>query len=300
MLRLKISTLSVLIVFSALFSIGCGSPEEGTGTAMNPGAPAAFNMDDPVTAAIFQATVQITQFKQGALLAPAAVEKTGLAAHSVYAEVDVAYGLGTLVASNGEVLLITHDHWPDYRGIERPDAVQFHDRDGRLLLEMSGDIFSRHVLFRDSGTLIIQPPQELLSGALVPAPLGHIGRVAEGHLVTVVRRLPGAPSRLDLIQARVEGVDRTTGLPQIELRSLNGETIEPGDSGGGIWLEGAYVGNLWSTVRMAIISESNEAEPILAATDQSTAAGLTAEVIHLVDQLQAVQGLPPEGDTYLH
>ncbi len=61
---------------------------------------------------------------------------------------------------------------------------------------------------------------------------------------------------------------------QIEMRSLDGSSIEPGDSGGGIWIEGRLVGNLWSTVREDVIESKSQKLVGTRATDRSTGAGL--------------------------
>ena len=297
MFHFRITVKSILVIIGALLLIGCVS--DGTDRIQGVGMMPLVGDRQPVNTALRQATVQITHYKKDEIVVTTADKNTEEAVQTRYAEVDVAYGLGTLVTLDDEVVLITHDHWPNYAGVERPDRVRFHDGEGHLLLEVGGDHFSQNILFRDSGTLIMRPPAGLLERGLVPASLSHIGRLEAADIVTVVRRRPGRPAQIDLIQAQVEEINYSANAPQIGLRSLNGETIEPGDSGGGIWLDGGYVGNMWLTVRHSIANNGETGETLLVGTEQSIAAGMTAELINLIRQLQPSKAMPPGGDSPL-
>jgi len=82
------------------------------------------------------------------------------------------------------------------------------------------------------------------------------------------------------------------GVKMLSLRSLNGQSIEPGDSGGGIWINGHLAGNMWMTVRetrqylwQSQPSDDNK-------TDLSLAAGLPNNLFDLVETLLNVETPP--------
>jgi hypothetical protein len=82
------------------------------------------------------------------------------------------------------------------------------------------------------------------------------------------------------------------GVKLLSLRSLNGQSIEPGDSGGGIWIDGHLAGNMWMTVRETrqYWWQSQPADDNK--TDLSLAAGLPHNLMDLVETLLDV-GTPP-------
>jgi hypothetical protein len=48
----------------------------------------------------------------------------------------------------------------------------------------------------------------------------------------------------------VESVGEDAGKPILILSSSNGQQIIKGDSGGGVWVNGRLVGNLWKVVKV--------------------------------------------------
>ena len=81
----------------------------------------------------------------------------------------------------------------------------------------------------------------------------------------------------------------------LSLRSLNGQSIEPGDSGGGIWVNGHLAGNMSMTVREVCqywwqLEPSDDNK-----TDLSLAAVLPHNFFELVETLLKVE-TPPNLD----
>lgn len=190
----------------------------------------------------------------------------------------MARGIGTLVQVDNNVLLVTHDHWPQLQTPTGPDTVFFYDVDGQLLGELNGRSFFQHLLFKDSGTLLLRPPEFLLADRH-PVQMGDLGTLEPSSTVMVMRRQPGNDSQLVATVMVVTAVDTQNGVPLLTLRSVDGSSIEPGDSGGGVWLNGRLVGNMWMTIRVE--SEGWLTGTVVESTDQSQAAGLTAVVAEL-------------------
>jgi hypothetical protein len=74
-------------------------------------------------------------------------------AASANGEMIVERGLGSLVQTGGETLIVTHDHRD---GIEETGKVQFLDAGGALLVEGSGDEFRGMIHYQDGGTLLLR------------------------------------------------------------------------------------------------------------------------------------------------
>jgi hypothetical protein len=108
---------------------------------------------------------------------------------------------------------------------------------------------------------------------LVPAILGTGESVGVGEPLTIVRQGRNGSNSVELIKVTVEAIENQRGQPVYELRSVNGEAIMPGDSGGGLWLGDCLVGNMWiSTYTYAWNWGSLEREQKW--TETSFAAGL--------------------------
>jgi hypothetical protein len=181
-----------------------------------------------------------------------------------------ARGIGSVVTYMGRVLIVTHDHW-DWLSNEL-DRVELRDAQNELLLEMSGDAFRNIIRFRDGGTMILEAPGILLSAGVVPANISNREVVAPGSVVHLARRPEENRDQVDLLAAVVESTDTKAGRPILTLRSLEGESVIRGDSGGGVWLNGKLTGNLWTaitvetTVRQSSFWGSGEITEITADT----------------------------------
>ena len=189
-------------------------------------APAPLTLDPATNARIMQATVQIAlyEYDNGA-----GVEKGGR-------------GLGTLVRENGQTLIITHDHWTHLNANLR--EAEFRSARGELLLTLSGRAFLSLIQYRDGGTMILAAPAEVAAQA--PATVAPAG-ARDGDVVWVARRnRSDGGNSVEVVAALVKTVAADAETPRLRLRGADGAVVIPGDSGGGIWLNGQLQGNLWS------------------------------------------------------
>lgn len=232
-----------------------------------------------------QATVQITLLKWAEDKSASADQKT------VVTLLDK--GLGTLLAYEGEALLISHNHWSQLNSTVVPDLVRFYDADGSFLLEIAGAAFSKLMLFHDGGTLIMRAPPRLAAQLSSTATVGDIAALKPDTIVYLAQRQGNESNRVVVKAAVVVTIVSHNNIPLLVLHSLNGESIEPGDSGGGVWLEdGRFVGNLWMTVVKVkkswwptYLSEKT--------TAYSYAAGFGDDLSSLVSLILQPQTLPP-------
>ncbi len=187
-----------------------------------------------------------------------------------------AKGPGSLVQCGVETLLVTHNHWGEF--LQDTTAIEFRDGGNQLLKVISGFEFKRLLRYQDAGTLVIQAPDGI---ALQPATacLGDANGLQPGEVVFLAYRQTPDLKNIAIIEATVETVFTFRGLPAYTLRSLNGEPIKCGDSGGGVWHEGELVGNLWATVEVekdpiTAILTGDADQSSLKATNKSFAAVL--------------------------
>ena len=205
-------------------------------------------------------------------------------------------GLGTLVNHDGEVLLISHDHWSLFTSITAPDVVIFRDAEGFLLFEMAGRDLLPLILFHDSGTFILKAPEALATRAVATADIGSFENLSPGDIVHVVHHPSSQADQLSVMAVEIIGQEVFNGVPMLSLRSLDGQSIEPGDSGGGIWVNGRLTGNMWMTVREVRQYWWQLEPPDQNKTAFSLAAGLPNDLIILLETLLQVQS-PPSLET---
>ena len=251
---------------------------------------AAEEVPTAVAQTIRQATVQITMIQTQWHEASAADTSEHTITLSSVRHIDK--GIGTLLAYEDETLLISHDHWSYLTSTAVPDLVQFHDADGRFLLEMTGDAFRQLILFHDGGSLIMRAPQSLRT-QLPNADLGHTASLQPGDIVYVAHRQANQKETVVLMAAEVLAIEFRNSIPLLSLRSLNGETIEPGDSGGGVWVnDGRFVGNMWMTIIEVQQDWWRFYQPMESTTVRSYAAGMTEDLLELVSIVLESQELP--------
>jgi hypothetical protein len=88
------------------------------------------------------------------------------------------------------------------------------------------------------------------------------------------------------MDAVVEAIELKQGKKILVLRSVKGESIVPGDSGGGIYYNGQLVGNMWSTIAEEVTTTKSRlfgsSIQVESNHDQSRAAIFTPELQSLV------------------
>jgi hypothetical protein len=246
---------------------------------------------------ILQASIQITMVEQ--VLEKMDMQESNSNQDEVWQKVEKSTrGLGTLVRHQGEDLLISHDHWSLFTSNTAPDEIFFHDAKGSLLLEMDGTALLPLILYHDSGTFILKAPRQLASRVLTTANIGNFETQNLGNTVFVVHHSLEQENQLSILAAEIISNEVFNGVPMLSLRTLNGQSIEPGDSGGGIWVDGYLAGNLWMTVRETRHYWWQLNPPDQNETAFSLAAGFPVELVDLVDTLLQVEsppGLEKEG-----
>jgi hypothetical protein len=279
--------ISLIVIIGSTLLLGCNKSGPDT----------VYEQLDPVDAKteqhILAATVQITMVREEIL-------ETGIGSNSEN-EVIVSWktvsaatkGIGTLISVEDEVVLVTHNHWSQMVGYSRPDRVRFLNAQGEWLLEIGGIEFQHNILYRDGGTLIMRAPQALVN-ELNPVQIvrGSL-ELVPGATVHLVTQQPGSETQVGLLAAQVITIGEHGQHSVMTLQSMNGQSIEPGDSGGGIWSNGALVGNMWMTIREEWRHPNNPEESNIVGTDRSRAAGLTESLLQLTGQsLQITEELP--------
>jgi hypothetical protein len=150
-------------------------------------------------------------------------------------------GLGTLVAHGNDLLIVTHDHWAHLT--PQLHEVELHDASGELLLTLDAAAFRALVVYRDGGTMVLRTPSGL--HGMVPAEVGT-ANAATGTVWVMRRALASGRDTVEITVAAVTALDEVRFPARIWLQSLDGSGVLPGDSGGGVWVDGQMVGNLWA------------------------------------------------------
>ena len=152
----------------------------------------------------------------------------------------INHGLGTLVAGDGRAWLVTHDHYSEI-DTAVADAIVT-DYNGREVTLPIAE-FRRLIRYRNNGVMVLEAPAGLPPGAA----LGDGATVLPGSTVRLVHRQPETHA-LSVVEAAVETWIDYQGIPSFTLRNVNGEVIAPGNSGGGVWVEGRLVGGIHRTI----------------------------------------------------
>jgi hypothetical protein len=274
----KIFFFCIVLITLAIPALIAISPAQSAQPDEDPGSYAPI----PAADAILAATIQISVYPA----AQTSDQTTG------YVETIYERGLATLVQINDGIILISHDHWSDLENIGR---VEFRDAAGELLVEINGADFTSLIRYRDEGTMLLTAPlqlhpqyQALLASrsggdqrhtAAVPMFRGESVQV--GQVVTIAYRSGEGRSQVDLLPASIIEIADIDGISTFRLQSLDGTPILPGDSGGGIWLDGHLVGNMWLSewVYDWRIWTWDSLEPVIKRLDTSQAALLPVEQI---------------------
>ncbi len=153
----------------------------------------------------------------------------------------MAQGLGSLVVWHGGTVIVTHNHWGTI--LSEAEYVQIMDAKGYLLYRLGMVDFLRLIIYRDPGTLVLAAPAGITSDIR----LARADSTSVGDLVTLVHQAADNPDHVEVLQAQVARSKNYKGQSVYMLKLANGAQIIPGDSGGGIWLDGKLVGNIWAS-----------------------------------------------------
>jgi hypothetical protein len=180
----------------------------------------------------------------------------------------IADGLGTLVADWNGTYIVTHDHWSL---LDRESGlVQLGNASGEQVLEIELATLKNLIRYRDGGTLVFDAPAELAStDNLTPAMISTTGsqELEYGDPFLLAHRQRDGRGGVSIMKVSLERTGYKLGQPTIRLQTPDGQSIIGGDSGGGVWLKGKLVGNMWTTIMMEnkISSERRSTNSAIAA-----------------------------------
>lgn len=217
-------SLVILVLLAGIYPAWIVAAAAGNGQA-NTNAVAQLQM--------LQATVHITMFAPG----PDQKDK-------------VADGLGTLAISQGQMVILTHNHWGEV--YQQLSEVELRSAADGWRTRLPGATFKQLVQYQDAGTLLVQTPPELVAvlsrkGLSLPS-LNEAQGVRPGDRVLIVHRHPDDWAQVEIVEAVAVYQGHRQGLPIMALFDRQGAPIVYGDSGGGVWLDGRLVGNMWITM----------------------------------------------------
>jgi hypothetical protein len=190
----------------------------------------------------------------------------------------IGQGIGSLIVYRGVKLLVTHNHYDEI--LQDLTIIQFRDADNRLLLTILGNLWKSLVVYQDAGTQVLRAPEGLadkLAPTIQPASVS----LMTGEVVFVAHRENPKREKITSLPAIVEETKDKQGVPIYQLRSLDGQVIQPGDSGGGIWYDGELVGNNWVVLMKSAgdgQAPAGAGEDGLVYTDRSYAARIPVEI----------------------
>ncbi len=201
----------------------------------------SYTIDKTTQQRILAATVRITLF------APLTDEQGNPQYVTVNGQKAIQYmvgeGLGTLTRSGQDTFIVTHDHWT----LLTPNLtkVQFHNTANELLLEVSGAEFQQLIRYRDGGTMVLDAADELVGG-LTAVSTGSSQSVGKNSIIHLAYRQPHS-GVISVAAMLVQELSDFRGQPVYRLVSLDGASVVGGNSGGGAYVDGQLVGNMWTT-----------------------------------------------------
>ncbi len=177
----------------------------------------------------------------------------------------VARALGTLVESEGQRFILTHNHWP--MSVVEVQCLLLRDAEGELILTLDRATFLSLVRYQDEGTLLLAAPPAL-SGAAA-APLGDSSHVQTSDSLWFAAHSSEQDRELVVTAAQAVRSGRVDMPGTLRLKGPE-TAVDHGDSGGGVWHDGYVVGNIWAfittpqltpEVQQALVGEPRKMRP---------------------------------------
>lgn len=170
------------------------------------------------------------------------------------AGVTLEYTMGTLVKYQGESYIVTHNHYSD--SLQDMDVLELRDAENRLIRPIYFYEFQSLILYQDAGTMVLRAPDGV-ADALTPGSLDAAPQLNPGDTVQVAYRAQPNRDKVQVLDAVVEEICVSRIEPAYQLRSLNGQPLRPGDSGGGVWYNGRLVANTWSVLTTQLVVDTS-------------------------------------------
>ena len=192
----------------------------------------------------------------------------------------VGYSIGTVVQYREEIYLVTHNHYDDL--LDDMNIIEFRDSENHKIKQIYAFDFKKWIVYQDPGTLVLCVP-DFLADALTPVKFEPQPQWKPGDTVQVAHR--GGPDRdkVEILEAVIEEIGTSKSTPVYRFRSLDGQEIAQGDSGGGVWLNGTLIANNWAVITKSSITTTsgNPSSASEIQTDLSIAAVLPELIFSL-------------------
>jgi hypothetical protein len=184
-----------------------------------------------------------------------------IVAKSIHADrITMWYDMGNLVQYQGETYLVTHNHHGEM--LQDTNILELHDAENHKIRSISGFEFKSLIVYQDPGTLVLRSPAGL-TNTMTPVSIEDQSHLQPGDIVQVAYRGGAQQDKVEILDAVIEEITVSGATPLYKLRFPDGPLLSSGDSGGGIWSGGIFVGNTWSIVMNYTIEEtSGTGEPV--------------------------------------
>jgi hypothetical protein len=159
--------------------------------------------------------------------------------------VTLAYDLASLVEYEGQTYLVTHNHWENM--LKDENVLVLRDAEYHMIRTMFGSDFKKLIRYQDAGTMVLRVPDGI-SEALTAGNLDTAPRLKPGDTVQVAHWSYPNRDHLEVSDAVVVDQSILKEASVVTLRSLDGQTLHPGDSGGGVWYNGKLIANTWTVL----------------------------------------------------
>lgn len=159
--------------------------------------------------------------------------------------VTLAYDLASLVQYQGQTYLVTHNHWENI--LKDKNVLELRDAEYHMIRTMYASDFKSLVVYQDAGTMVLRVPDGI-SEALTAGSLDTAPQLKPGDTVQVAHWSCPNRDHLEVSDAAVVDTHLMKEVPVVSLHSLDGQSLHPGDSGGGVWYNGKLIANTWTVV----------------------------------------------------
>jgi len=156
-------------------------------------------------------------------------------------QIRTSRGLGTVVQNGEQRFILTHNHWSIHRS--KVSRVEIRNGVGDRLMVLDGAAFYALVYYVDEGTMLLNAPAGL--DGVAAAGLGDSSLLQVGSPAWLATYDDGNGLGIKIETAWAKEVDASAVPGRLILEGQETAVI-PGDSGGGVWMDGKVVGNLWA------------------------------------------------------
>ena len=199
-------------------------------------------------------------------------------------------GLGTVVGQGSDQVIVTHNHWEALDG-KFLEKVTIRSANNSYLIELTGIAFFQLLVYRDSGTMILNVPKAMTVDSI---PLKYNNPIVKiNDVVFLMHNDVDTNGEIVFIPAKISTIENNNNVPTLSFESLGGESIDLGDSGGGIWANGQLIGNMWRTTQSEKVNLQTGEITKIVGTNKSTGAALSATIQMIID-LNFEEGEMPE------